>query len=169
MRIMIQEATFASGGKNKAVIKSVPNLEICDFSFSLTAFGVKHQLHALFKVRETIYILGLGVPQETPEPLVLKVLSPLQGDSKDFQEDFTSFQLFTGDQPCCFLHHLHLWVWPRRHWEVDLCWPQANSQLVMISAAKQVKCVSGQTISLYESVFLQANWNGGGGEEEQEH
>ena len=79
--IPVQEATFASGGKNKAVrklrmsgsrLQPTPNHhQLDDWSFVL-----------FFKVRETIYILGLGVPGlrpptegEEPLPPVLKVFN----------------------------------------------------------------------------------------------
>ena len=111
---------------------------------------------------ETIYILGLGVPvvEEPVEPLppVLKVISP----SKSLQGDSTNRQLFTGDQPCV-LHHLHLWVWPRRHREVDLCWTQASFHLV-----KQDQCMNVSNWFVFGGIFLQAKCNGGAGEEDQE-
>ena len=82
--IPVQEATFASGGKNKAVrklrmsgsrLQPTPNHHQLDgplfWSFVL-----------FFKVRETIYILGLGLPGlrpptegEEPLPPLLKVFN----------------------------------------------------------------------------------------------
>ena len=92
--IPVQEATFASGGKNKAVrklrmsgsrLQPTPNHhQLDDWSFVL-----------FFKVRETIYILGLGLPGlrpptegEEPLPPVLKVFN-----ATIFTTIFTTFTL----------------------------------------------------------------------------
>ena len=82
--IPVQEATFASGGKNKAVRK----LRMSGSRLQPTQNH--HQLDGplygsfvlFFKVRETIYILGLGLPGlrpptegEEPLPPLLKVFN----------------------------------------------------------------------------------------------
>ena len=98
--IPVQEATFASGGKNKAVrklrmsgsrLQPTPNHhQLDDWSFVL-----------FFKVRETIYILGLGVPGlrpptegEEPLPPVLKVFN-----ATIFTTIFTIFTLLKATKP----------------------------------------------------------------------
>ena len=94
------------------------------------SFMLISKVTTVSKVRETIYILGLGAPGSRPSTIgeetpVLKVqtIFPMIF----FDQAFTNRHLFlSGDQPCV-LHHLDLWVWPRRHWKVDFRWTQVNS------------------------------------------
>ena len=84
--ILFQEATFASGDKNKAV-RYLKFLETIWFLIRIlmhteTNINFISKVTTVSKVRETIYILGLGVPGLRPptqgkeQPPVLKVLSP---------------------------------------------------------------------------------------------
>ena len=86
------------------------------------------------KVRETIFILGVGdgAPAQRrglgPRP-------PTEGEDfvvlKVYNNNFNNLDTFPGDQPCV-LHHLHLWLWPRRRWKVDFCWTQVKAGLFTV-------------------------------------
>ena len=103
--IHVQEATFASGGKNKAV----RYLYFLDIWFLVFKFLLRSKVTMAFsKVRETIYILGLGVPERPPT------------EGEEFLKVEAIFNILflslhpkypPGDQPCV-VHHINLWVWP---------------------------------------------------------
>ena len=96
--VSLQESTFASGGKNKAVKK----ISIQEKSSPLD--------HICCKVREAIYILGLGVPGKRPSPVGEEPLPPSEASSIisifGFGHDGSGKWTFAGrrqvSHPTCF-------------------------------------------------------------------